>query len=464
MEFKGKKIHMIGIKGVGMTALVEILQKMGAEITGSDTDEKFFTDTVLQKLGVQYYENFSADNIAADVDMIIYSQAYGDGNPEVDYAHEQGIEMLSYPEAVGAVSQSFKVLSCAGTDGKTTTSALLAHVLQFTGQKPKALVGAQMANYGTNALVGDGEYFVIESDEYKDKLQYLDPTCVLLTTVQFEHPDFFADEKAYIQVFNDFVSRIPKDGVLVANADDTNVKMVAKHNNGKTIWYSLNGEGYHPVDIRKEDNYQVFDVYDGKEYVETLAVPLMGQHNVANALAVFALCYELGIEPAAIAQALYEFKGVARRMEYIGQLNGALLYDDYAHTPVELETTIEGAKAFFEDKKITVVFMPHTYTRTEVFFEEFAKSFGDADHVVVTDIYGSAREAKGNVTGHALAEAIREHHDSVVYRGSIAEATEYLNDRIGEDDIVITMGAGNVWEVARDLQSFDDRSNVKNNE
>lgn len=453
MNFTGKKVHMIGIKGVGMTALVEILQKLGAHVTGSDTDEQFFTDEVLKKLGVTYYETFSADNIAADVDMIIYSQAYGDGNPEIDYAHEQGISLLAYPEAVGQVSNHFKVLSCAGTDGKTTTSALLTHVLAFAGENPKALVGAQMANYGTNALTGEGDYFVIESDEYKNKLQYIDPFCVLLTTVQFEHPDFFADENAYVQVFNDFVSRIPKDGVLIANADDANVKMVAKHNKGKTIWYSLSETGYHAADIRAEDNYQVFEVYDGREYVETLALPLMGKHNVANALAVFALCYELGIDPGVIAQALYEFKGIARRMEYIGEKNGALLYDDYAHTPVELQTTIEGAKAFFEDKKVTVVFMPHTYTRTEAFFEEFAKSFGDADHVVVTDIYGSAREAKGNVTGHALAEAIREHHDSVVYRGSIAEATEYLNDRIGEDDIVITMGAGNVWEVAKNLRT-----------
>ncbi len=461
---------MIGIKGAGMTALAELLTKQGIVVTGSDTEEIFFTDSILKKLNIRYQEGFDAKNIPNGVQAIIYSTAYSkEKNPELAAACILDIPVLSYPQALGMFTREKLTLAVCGTHGKTTTSALLAETLKSTGIDPSAIVGSRIMNWEGNALFGSGGYFVLEADEYQNKLAEYEPFCVILTSVDFDHPDFFSDRESYEQVFRDFVSRIPKHGVLVYWNDQSSVVKIAESATCQKISYGfLPGADfqineYVPAEMGfvfdANAPKQTFQVSRSKQSLGTFQLKLAGTHNTQNATAVLALCVHLKQDIERIRKAFEKFSGTERRFEYIGERYGALIYDDYAHHPEEIRATLKAFRELYPKRRLRVIFHPHTFSRTKAFLTEFAQSFDVADEVSVLDIYGSAREIQGGVSSLDLVNLINRFiPDKASYVPSEKDLVAHFEETMGRQDVIITLGAGNVWEISHHLAKKTEKS------
>ncbi len=445
-----------------MTAVAEILKSRGIEVSGSDTEEVFYTDEILKRLQIPFYEKFSAENVPRDSDLIIFSTAYNEeNNQEMAAAKKTGIPMLSYPEMLGKLFQEKLGIAVCGTHGKTTTTAMLAEAFASAGKDPSAIVGSQVIAWQGSALSGQGEYFIAESDEYQNKLRFYQPWSVILTSVDYDHPDFFPDFQSYKQVFKDFVAKIPKTGFLVVWGDSSDTVEVAKDANCQVLTYGFGEDNMyrimnHESRIMEEDkkNFQSFEVFFEDESLGIFETPLSGKHNVLNSTAVIALSHAIGLDLEKIKKSLSQAKGTSRRFELIGKFGEAVLIDDYAHHPDEIKPTLNGAKTRYEGKRIWTVFHPHTFSRTKALLEDFAQSFDDTEKVVVIGTYGSARETGGGATSEDLVKLINKYNrDKAEYIETIDEAVEYLKEKSGEYDVLITMGAGDVWRVAEKLRN-----------
>ena len=450
---KIRKVYIIGIKGSGIVSFAEIFNAQGKEVVGSDIDETFFTDETLKQLGIKFYEGFDVENIKKQepIDLVVYSTAYNEeNNPEIKYAKENKMEVVSYPELIGLFLKAHFGIAVSGTHGKTTTTAMLALAMREAGVDPTAVIGSKVAQLRSNIMVGKSEYFVVEADEYQNKLSKYDPLGVVLTSLDYDHPDYFKTPEEYRKVFEDFVFRIPAHGFVVGWGESADVVNIVKKAPCKKIFYGLFEDERLENDLRGE--CEGLDVEIVKK-PEELKLRVPGKHNLLNATAAFAVCQHLKLDSKKVFQALGEYRGAARRFELLGQSNGALLIDDYAHHPEEIKVTLAAARETYPNRKIISVFHPHTYSRTKALLGEFAQSFKDADEVIVLDIYGSARESKGDVHSKDLVEKMKSYGKSVEYIPTIEDAFVYLQDRIDEQNVVITMGAGNVWELNSMLAS-----------
>lgn len=454
---KVKKIYMIGIKGVGMTMLAQFLVEKGYEIAGSDTDEVFMTDKILKSCDIPVHQGFNPNNVPTDVDLIIHSSAYNkETNEEVARALEGKIKVLTYAEVLSELFKTMHGIAVCGSHGKTTTSAWLSFVLMKAGVEPNAMIGSNVEQLGGASISGKSDYLIIEADEYQNKLKYYDPKIVLLTNIDYDHPDFYKTEESYIDAFIQFITKIPKKGFLVASFDDENIARIANVNcMGRVISYGIENKEADLVayDINQVGLQQTFKVKMDGEDIGDFRISLLGNHSVLNALAVIATCIELEVELKDIRNYLEEFRGTDRRMAVMGKFHGATIIDDYGHHPTEIKTTLDGVKKAYPDKKLTVVFHPHTFTRTRELLEEFGKSFGDADKVVVLDIYGSAREEQGGVHSKDLIEKIRQNEEGkeLVYTSTLEDCEKYLRENIERDEIVLLMGAGDIFRVGENL-------------
>jgi UDP-N-acetylmuramate--alanine ligase len=452
---KIRKIYFIGIKGSGMVALVEILARQGFEVTGSDTTEKFFTDEILKKkLFVKYFEGFDADHVKDDTDLVVFSTAYNEeNNEEFKAAKYKSLPMISYPELLGLLfNQKYGIAVC-GTHGKTTTTAMLAEIFRVSDLDPTAVVGSQVRQWRGSALVGRSDFMIIEADEYQGKFKFYHPQAVILTSADWDHPDYFKTPEEYKKTFIDFVQKIPRHGFLVVCGDRSDTLEIARSAKCNVLKYGFGKENDFKIKNHElKDGKQIFEVWNGEKKLGEFELELPGKHNVLNAAAAVAMSHKFNAKIEKIQEALRNFEGTSRRFEYIGKRNGAILIDDYGHHPEELKATLKAAREFFPKKRIWCVFHPHTYTRTKALLSEFAQSFEDADRVIVLDIYGSARETQGGVHSQDLVELAKKYHRNVEYIPTIPEAIEFLQDQIGREDLVITMGAGDVWKVAEGLK------------
>jgi len=449
---KAQKIYFVGIKGSGMAALVEIFKKMGKEVTGSDTTEKFFTDQVLKKIGVNFFEGFDGKNIqkAGRVDLVIYSTAYSaKNNPELEFAEKKGIPLISYPEAIGILMKNKVGIAVCGTHGKTTTTAMLALALKEAGADPTAIVGSRINQVGSNALVGESNYFIVEADEYQNKFLNYNPMAVVLTSLDFDHPDFFKDFNAYKKAFIDFVGKIPTHGFLVAWGGSNSTLEVAQKANCEVILYDFFSNE------KKEEIEKMFGNKMSKtsffEIPGDLKLRVPGRHNLLNAGAVLAVCQKLKISQEKAKKALENYQGTARRFEKLGEYQGALIIDDYAHHPEEIRATLKAAKEKYPEKRIICVFHPHTFSRTEALLLGFSRSFDDCDELIVLDVYGSAREKEGKIGSAELVKEISKLRPNVFHLPKIEEAVFFLRKKLRKGDLLLTMGAGNVNEVGQAL-------------
>ncbi len=461
--FEAKKIHCIGIKGAGMTALAELLTKNGVTVTGSDTSEIFFTDAILRGLRIQVKESFTPENIPTDCEVIVYSTAYSpERNSELQAAFAGGRTVMSYPEALGLLTQEKLSVAVCGTHGKTTTSALLAHTLKELGLDPSAIIGSQITNWGGNALAGEGKFFVLEADEYQNKLRFYHPLGVILTSVDWDHPDFFPTVTEYQRVFEEFVARIPRHGFLVACDESAAVRLVAQQTKASKILYGFHEESdvrimeYMSIDPESVEGasgfLQRFSLTIQNQTYGPLYLRLSGRHNALNAAAVVSVLWQLNLLTDDVSKALETFRGTKRRFEKIGAYRGALVYDDYAHHPDEVRATLSAFRELYPKRKLKVIFHPHTFTRTKALFEEFTTAFEAADEVTLLDIYGSAREAQGGVSSEKLVEAINRYTPGkAFYAHDRALLMKRLRESIGKDDLCVTMGAGDVWQLGEAL-------------
>jgi len=462
-----KKAYFIGIKGAGMTAIVQILQSRGVEVSGSDTKEVFYTDEILKRLGIFVHEEFLAHHVPDDADIIIYSTAYNENNNvEMAEAKKMKILMCSYPELLGMLFAEKIGVAVTGTHGKTTTSAMLAESFHGAEIDPSAIVGSQVISWRGGALCGKGEYFVAEADEYQNKLKYYQPWSAILTSVDWDHPDFFPDFVQYKKVFKEFVEKIPKTGFLVVWGDSADTLEVAESANCNLISYGFGQDVDYKIINHQtfisdknisnvgHDGIQKFEVEFEDKSLGEFETPLVGKHNVLNATSVIALCHQMGLDLEKVKKSLSAFEGTTRRFEYVGKYKEALLIDDYAHHPDEIKATLSGARAHFKEKKVWTVFHPHTFSRTKALLQDFAQSFDDTDHVIVIDTYGSAREQSGEATSQDLVKLINKYqHGKAEYIATIEEVVEYLKEKNGLYDVLITMGAGDVWRVAEKLKN-----------
>ena len=462
---KIKKIYMIGIKGVGMTMLAQYFCGQGIEVAGSDIEEKFMTDKVLASAGIRVIEHFDENNIPRDADLIVYSTAYNaERNIEVAKALSGKIKTLTFAEALGDVfNQKFGIAVC-GSHGKTTTTAWLGYVLSQANEDPSMMVGSYVPQLRGASLIGKSDYLVIEADEYQNKLKSFNPKAVLLNNIDYDHPDFFKTPEDYEEVFIQFIQKITKKGFLVANFDDPIIAKFARVNcKGRVIGYAIENKEADILayDLRHETGYQLFKVKlkdeDGYSELGEFKIRLPGLHNIYNALAVIAAAIELGVELKDIRGALGEFTGTARRMQVLGEFRGATIIDDYAHHPTEIRATLSGARQVYGEKKIIAVFHPHTFTRTKALLDDFAQSFKDADEVIVLDIYGSAREVQGGVHSQDLVDQLKitnyelKIEQDIKYIPTLAEVEQYLREHVKRGDIILLMGAGDIFRVGERL-------------
>ncbi len=471
---KIKKVYMIGIKGVGMTMLGQFLASKGINVSGSDISDVFMTDQILSKFNIKVNQGFDENNIPADVDLIIYSSAYNaNTNIEVAKALSGKVKTLTYAEVLGEVFNQMYGIAVCGSHGKTTTTAWLGYVLWRADLKPNVLVGARVEQFDGAGVFGESDYMVIEADEYQNKLRYYNPKGILLNNIDHDHHDFYPTLESYVLAFTDFMAKLSKSGFLVANFDDKHIAATANVNcRGKILSYALVREdvNYFAYDIKQVGLKQYFkvrykenaediktdesnDVSDSTQELGGFSISLLGKHNIYNALAVIAACVELGIELKDIRVYLEEFTGTDRRLRVMGKFNGATIIDDYGHHPTEIKTTLAGLRAAYPSNKITAVFHPHTFTRTKALLDEFAASFGDADKVVVLEIYGSAREQQGGVTSFDLIEKMKaiEPSKEFIHVDDLEDCENYLRANVKRDEIVILIGAGDIFRVGEAL-------------
>lgn len=432
-----KRVHMVGVKGVGMTALAEILLKNKFIVSGSDVRDEFMTDAVLTRLGVAVTD-FHAGN-SAGKDALIRSNAYGTDNAEVNAATRAGIPVFSYPEVVAELFNAHKGIAVAGSHGKTTTTAMLAHILKSAGRNVTAIVGSKALNWNSGALAGDlsdaHAPFVLEADEYKEAFLHYRPHGAIITNIDYDHPDYFKTAREYENAFAKFIAAIPRGGFLVYNRDDAALRRIVLQ---KAVCETI------PVSIA---------------IMPLLTLLLPGAHYLFNAALAYQAALQLGVDEKTAQAALADFKGTARRMECIGtRKNGTLVFDDYAHHPTEIRATLLALKEKYPKRKLIAVFQPHTFSRTRALFNGFAKAFSSADKAVFTEVYASAREKKdspGNgVDMEKMTVAARKNGTDAVFiknKDSIAQyvlETEFPN-RNGA--VVVTLGAGDIWQVAREI-------------
>lgn len=471
---KFKNIYFIGLKGVGMTMLAQFLAARGNKVSGSDVSDTFMTDVVLRRAGLKIFSPFSPKNIPTDLDLIIYSSAYNPkNNSELAYitknpARFRNIRLLSYAEALGEIFNQHEGIAVCGSHGKTTTTAWLGYVLQQAGKDPNVLVGSRVPQFKGSSLVGRSRLFVAEADEYQNKLRYFKPRGVVLNNIDYDHPDFYKTPAAYEKAFADFLRKIPKKGFLIMNNRDAASRRIRKYCRGRIISYGLATDpvaDYVASAVRAKGDAQIFKLtYRGRALGE-FKIRLGGEHNILNALAVIAAARELKVPPAAIRKGLAAFRGTARRAEILGRYRGALIIDDYAHHPTEIKATLQGLRVRYPRKNLITIFHPHTFTRTKALFKDFVRSFADTDELIVLDIYGSARETQGGVTSAQLVAAIKEydqgtrpaaasrHQPSVRHIPTLAAAANYLRRRLKSQDVLILMGAGDVFRIADNLLS-----------
>ena len=445
-------LHFVGIGGIGMSGIAEILMDQGFKITGSDRAVSDNTDR-LKKLGAHVYIGHAAENLEPDVDVVVYSSAVPPENPELVEAHRRKIPVIRRAEMLAEVMRLRYGIGIAGTHGKTTTTSMVSLVLMEGGIDPTVIVGGRLRGLaGSNARLGKGDFIVVEADEFDRSFLSITPTIAVLTTLETDHLDCYRDLEDIKSAFIQFASKVPFYGFVVLCLDEPALQDIMPKLKKKIITYGLNGQAdLQAIDIRHRQNTSTFlVVHNGKDLGEvTLQIP--GKHNVQNALAAIAVGLELGVSFEKIAAGVAKFTGVFRRWEVKAEVKGVTIVDDYAHHPTEIKATLAGAKSGWR-RRVVCVFQPHLYSRTRDFYDDFGRSFFNADVLVLTDVYPAREEPIQGVNGELIANAAKEFgHKQVHYVPDKKAVPAFLLSIVQSGDMVITMGAGDIWRFGEDF-------------
>ncbi len=447
------KIHMVGIGGCGMRGAAAVLLRRGALVSGSDRGESAELQPLIQQ-GAKVFFDQQTSHLPGECDLVVRSAAVKDDNPEIIAARERGLRILKYSELLGLLMSDRAGIAVSGTHGKSTTTAMTAFVMRQAGADPSFVIGAQVDQLGGGSGVGDGPHFVVEACEYDRSFLNLHARYAAILNIEEDHLDYYKDLDEIIGAFRDFASRVSPDGVLVVNGENRHAMQAAAATQARIETFGFEGDPHWKAEILgcQRGCFRFRALRDKRPLTEVnLAIP--GRHNVANALATLALCFHCGIEPETIANGLGDFRGARRRLTWRGCIGGVNVVDDYAHHPTELQVTIKAAREYYGPRKLYVVFQPHQHSRTRFLLNDFARSFGAADVVVVPDIYfvRDSQTERDLIDSRALVDGIRSKGGDARYEPNFTRIVERLADMVEPGDLVITMGAGNVWQIADDL-------------
>lgn len=441
-----KKIHFVGIGGIGMSGIAELLLNQGYRVSGSDLRESDTTQR-LAELGGEIHVGHDAANID-EVDVVVTSTAVKADNPEVVEAHRQHVAVIPRAEMLAELMRMKYGIAIAGTHGKTTTTSMMSVVLHHAGIDPTAVIGGKLDAFGSNAKLGRGKFLVAEADESDGSFMHLSPTIAVVTNIDEDHLDFYSGLDEIKQIFVDFINKVPFYGRAVLCLEDKNVQDILPRVKKRFTTYGFSSQAdFYADDIQQRQGRTSFRAYYRGQELGRISFRLPGRHNVLNALSVVAVAYELEVPFQTIIGGFRNFGGLQRRFQVRDEVGGIMLIDDYGHHPAEIRATLGAAKSGW-NKRVIAVFQPHRYSRTAALFEDFKKAFYQADQLIVTDVYAAGEDAVEGATGEALAQGILEHgHKSVVYMGGLDDAAAHVSEIAEPGDMIITLGAGNVNQV-----------------
>ena len=452
-KYKDKTIHLIGIGGSGMRALATMLVSFGAKVTGSDAVSSDASEK-LQACGVGVFIGQRGENIPQNCDLVVHSAAISKQNPEYIEAQNRGIEIIKYAAMLGRLMDEKIGIAITGTHGKSTTSAMVSYVLSKAGVNPSYIVGANVEQLGGPSGVGEGEHFVAEACEYDRSFLHLHPHFAAILNVEEDHLDCFRDLDEIIEAFRAFGAGLNPAGTLVVNGEDRNALEAVRGLGCKIETFGLADECTWRGEIISPGKGKILlRVYHKNDPFCEVKVPLPGLHNAYNALAAIALLAHAGLSAEEICEHLEQFGGAHRRMSVKGQINGITVIDDFAHHPTEIQATLRALSNYYQPRRILCIFQPHQHSRTRFLLKDFAQSFAVADEVIVPDIYfvRDSEQEKDYISSKDLVAQIRLRGGVAIYLKSFEIINEYIKGVFEEGDLIVTMGAGNIWEVADEL-------------
>ena len=449
----GKRVHLIGVGGCGMCGAAAVLRRRAALVSGSDaTDSAALMQ--LAGLGVNVHVGQQATNLPGQCDLVVHSAAIKESNPELRAARERGLRVVKYSQLLGLLMGESEGIAIAGTHGKSTTSAMVSFVLREAGLDPSFVIGAGVEQLGGGSGVGSGQQFVVEACEYDRSYHNLRPRIATILNIEEDHLDYYKDLNEIVESFRAFARLVPPDGLLVVNADNRESMQVAADAACKVETFGFGDDADWRAHILETAHGRCrFEAWHKGQRIVEVVMAIPGRHHVCNAMAAIAVCSRCGVGPEAMAKAIGKFKGAERRLTERGQVAGVTVVDDYAHHPTEIQVTLKAAREFYAPRRMYVVFQPHQHSRTRFLLNDFARSFGSADTVIVPDIY-FVRDSESERELIAATDLVKQIHlngGEARYEPDFPRIVEQLCAEVRQGDLVVTMGAGNVWRVADDL-------------
>jgi UDP-N-acetylmuramate--alanine ligase len=452
MNEKKLHIHFIGIGGSGMSGLASILLDSGYKISGSDIVTSKITRRLADK-GATIFRGHNKNNVE-EADLVVISSAIPESNPEIKGARDRKITMIKRAEMLARLMDNKYGIAVAGTHGKSTTSSMISLLLEKSGLDPTVVVGGELNNFKNNAKLGNGNHIVVEADESDGSFLELSPRMVVVTNIEDDHLDHYGNMENILKDFKKFIDKVPDNGRVILCKDCDNIKVLAKQCGKSHISYGIFTEAdLMAKDIELDKLNSKSKIYWQGKKIGELYLKVAGYHNILNALAAIAVARELGINFVEIAKILENFQGVHRRMEIVANLDDKILIlDDYAHHPTEIKVTLSALRTSWQDRRIITVFQPHRYSRTKLLAEKFGKAFFDADCVIINDVYSANESPISGISGETIFKEVKKsNHRKVRYLPSKEDILSYLSEIVQPGDIIITMGAGDIWTVGQEL-------------
>lgn len=444
-----RRIHMVGIGGSGMSGIAEVLLNLGYEVAGSDIADGPVVRR-LRKLGADIYIGHGEENVSAETQVLVRSSAVKDDNPEVCKALEFGVPIIPRAEMLAELMRLRTGIAIAGTHGKTTTTSLTAAIFDAAGTDPTVIIGGRLNAYGTNARLGEGEFLLAEADESDGSFLCLFPIINVITNVDLDHMDFYPDQDAIDAAYIQFMNKVPFYGANVVCGDDAGVQRILPQVKRPVVTYGFDTTNDIYAKVISCSELSHFAVYIKGAHVGEVRLSQPGMHNILNALAAIGVAVQAGISTADCLRGLSEFTGVGRRFERKGERNGVTVIDDYGHHPAEVQATVRTAKQCFPERRLVVAFQPHRFSRTQALFGDFCKAFEGVDKLLLTEIYPASEAPIPGVSGESLAQGIRQvSQTDVTYCLNFDAVVEQLPHTLREGDLLITLGAGNIWTVGQ---------------
>ncbi len=447
----GQWIHMVGIAGAGMSGIARVLAEQGCKVSGSDLQDSDVT-RALNDMGVTIYQGHASSNLQEEVDLLVVSSAIPEDNAEVRMARDRNIPVLKRGEMLARLVNNKKGIAVAGAHGKTTTTAMLYTLFSDCELDPTFIVGGELQESHLGARLGRSEYAVVEADESDASFLELTPYVAVVTNIEDDHLDYYRSLENIKQAFKQYINGVQRDGFAIVYGEDESIKNICAEISTRVITYGEeNSNDYYLRDWVPAGMGSRFTLYQNDVALGEIELSVPGKHNALNALAALATALEIGLDFAPLKQAIKNFRGTKRRFQIVGRQHSVLIVDDYAHHPTEIRATIAAARNFHPQGRLLVVFQPHRYTRTQLLGRQLGEALKDCDLVIVTDVYAAGEKSIPGVSGAKVYEAACRAGALSIYRPSLDDAESTLLESIQENDLIITMGAGDIWKLGPGL-------------